>query len=51
MAEFPRWRMILPGLASLPFGIRFGVAAQKGFSTFETVLMSITMMAAAPITK
>lgn len=38
--------MILPGLASLPFGIGFGVAAaQKGLSTFETVLMSVTVMA------
>jgi len=39
-------RMILPGLASLPFGIGFGVAAaQKGLSTFETVLMSAMVMA------
>lgn len=38
--------MLLPGLASLPFGIGFGVAAaQKGLSTFETVLMSFTVMA------
>ncbi len=38
--------MALPGLASLPFGIGFGVAAaQKGLSTFETVLMSFTVMA------
>ena len=34
-------RMVLPGLASLPFGIGFGVAAaQKGLSAFETTLMS-----------
>ena len=39
-------RMLLPGLASLPFGIGFGVAAaQKGLSAFETTLMSITVMA------
>ena len=39
-------RMILPGLASLPFGIGFGVAAaQKGLSAFETTLMSFTVMA------
>ncbi len=39
-------RMILPGLATLPFGIGFGVAAaQKGLSPFETVLMSATVMA------
>ncbi|KAK6020436.1 AzlC protein [Ostertagia ostertagi] len=38
--------MILPGLASLPFGIGFGVAAaQKGLSAFETTLMSFTVMA------
>ena len=40
-------RMIFPGLASLPFGIGFGVApAQKGLSAFETPLMSFTVMAA-----
>ena len=40
------WRMVLPGLASLPFGIGFGVAAaQKGLSAFETTLMSFTVMA------
>jgi predicted branched-subunit amino acid permease len=39
-------RMIGPGLASLPFGIGFGVAAaQKGLSAFETTLMSFTVMA------
>ncbi|TAJ24991.1 MAG: branched-chain amino acid ABC transporter permease [Reyranella sp.] len=39
-------RMVLPGLASLPFGIGFGVAAaQKGLSAFETTLMSFTVMA------
>ena len=39
-------RMIFPGLASLPFGIGFGVAAaQKGLSAFETTLMSFTVMA------
>lgn len=39
-------RMILPGLASFPFGIGFGVAAaQKGLSAFETTLMSFTVMA------
>jgi predicted branched-subunit amino acid permease len=39
-------RMVLPGLASLPFGIGFGVAAaQKGLSTLETTLMSFTVMA------
>jgi predicted branched-subunit amino acid permease len=39
-------RMFLPGLASLPFGIGFGIAAaQKGLSPFETVLMSLTVMA------
>jgi len=38
--------MILPGLASLPFGIGFGVAAaQKGLSAFETTFMSFTVMA------
>lgn len=38
--------MILPGLASLPFGIGFGVAAaQKGLSAFETTLMSLTVFA------
>lgn len=38
--------MILPGLASLPFGIGFGVAAaQKGLSPLETTLMSLTVMA------
>jgi predicted branched-subunit amino acid permease len=40
------WRMVLPGLALLPFGIGFGVAAaQKGLSAFETTLMSLTVMA------
>lgn len=40
------WRMIPPGLASLPFGIGFGVAAsQKGLSAFETTLMSVTVFA------
>ncbi|MCX7366603.1 MAG: AzlC family ABC transporter permease [Alphaproteobacteria bacterium] len=39
-------RMFLPGLASFPFGIGFGVAAaQKGLSAFETTLMSVTVMA------
>ena len=39
-------RMFLPGLASLPFGIGFGVAAaQKGLSAFEATLMSFTVMA------
>lgn len=39
-------RMFLPGLASLPFGIGFGIAAtQKGLSPLETVLMSVTVMA------
>jgi len=39
-------RMILPGLASLPFGIGFGVAAaHKGIGAVETVLMSGTVMA------
>jgi predicted branched-subunit amino acid permease len=39
-------RMVFPGLASLPFGIGFGVAAaQKGLSAFETTLMSFTVMA------
>jgi predicted branched-subunit amino acid permease len=39
-------RMFLPGLASLPFGIGFGVAAaQKDLSAFETTLMSFTVMA------
>ena len=39
-------RMFLPGLASLPFGIGFGVAAaQKGLSAFETTVMSFTVMA------
>jgi predicted branched-subunit amino acid permease len=39
-------RMLLPGLASLPFGIGFGVAAaQKGLSALETTLMSVTVMA------
>lgn len=38
--------MILPGLASFPFGIGFGVAAaQKGLSLFETTLMSVTVFA------
>lgn len=38
--------MLLPGMASFPFGIGFGVAAaQKGLSTFETTLMSFTVMA------
>jgi predicted branched-subunit amino acid permease len=38
--------MVLPGLASLPFGIGFGVAAaQKGLSTLETTLMSFMVMA------
>ena len=40
------WRMVLPGLASFPFGIGFGVAAaQKGLSIFETTLMSVTVFA------
>jgi predicted branched-subunit amino acid permease len=39
-------RMFLPALASLPFGIGFGVAAaQKGLSAFETTLMSFMVMA------
>ena len=39
-------RMFLPGLASLPFGIGFGIAAaQKGLSPLETFLMSLTVMA------
>ena len=39
-------RMFLPGLASFPFGIGFGVAAaQKGLSAFEVWLMSFTVMA------
>lgn len=39
-------RMFLPGLASLPFGIGFGIAAaQKGITPLETVLMSFTVMA------
>lgn len=39
-------RMFVPGLASFPFGIGFGVAAaQKGISAFETTLMSFTVMA------
>jgi predicted branched-subunit amino acid permease len=38
--------MILPGLASLPFGIGFGVAAaQKGLSPLETTIMSLTVFA------
>jgi len=38
--------MILPGLASLPFGIGFGVAAaQKGLSPLETTFMSFTVFA------
>jgi predicted branched-subunit amino acid permease len=38
--------MVLPGLASLPFGIGFGVAAaQKGLGTLETTLMSFMVMA------
>jgi predicted branched-subunit amino acid permease len=38
--------MILPGLASLPFGIGFGVAAaQKGLSPLETTIMSFTVLA------
>src|ERR1700761_689895 len=38
--------MLLPGLASFPFGIGFGVAAaQKGLSIFETTLMSLTVFA------
>jgi predicted branched-subunit amino acid permease len=38
--------MVLPGLASLPFGIGFGVAAaQKGIGTLDTVLMSGMVMA------
>jgi predicted branched-subunit amino acid permease len=38
--------MALPGLASVPFGIGFGVAAaQKGIDTFETLLMSGMVMA------
>ncbi|MBS0540071.1 MAG: AzlC family ABC transporter permease [Proteobacteria bacterium] len=38
--------MVLPGLASLPFGIGFGVAAaQKGLNPFETTLMSASVMA------
>ncbi|WP_421999731.1 AzlC family ABC transporter permease [Reyranella sp.] len=40
------WRMVLPGLASFPFGIGFGVAAaQKGLSAFEVWLMSLTVFA------
>ena len=40
------WRMVLPGLALLPFGIGFGVAAaQKGLSAFEVTLMSLTVFA------
>jgi predicted branched-subunit amino acid permease len=39
-------RMFLPGLASFPFGIGFGVAAaQKGLSAFEVTLMSLTVFA------
>jgi predicted branched-subunit amino acid permease len=39
-------RMFLPGLASFPFGIGFGVAAaQKGLSAFEVALMSVTVFA------
>ena len=38
--------MFLPGLASFPFGIGFGVAAaQKGLSAFEVALMSVTVFA------
>lgn len=38
--------MIMPSLASVPFGIGFGIAAaQKGLSTFEIVLMSLTVFA------
>jgi hypothetical protein len=38
--------MIAPGLASLPFGIGFGVAAtQKGLTALEATLMSVTVMA------
>lgn len=38
--------MFVPGLASLPFGIGFGVAAaQKGLSAFEVALMSVTVFA------
>lgn len=40
------WHMIVPGLASLPFGIGFGVAAaQKGLTALEATLMSVTVMA------
>jgi predicted branched-subunit amino acid permease len=40
------WRMVFPGLASLPFGIGFGVAAaQKGLTALEATLMSLTVMA------
>ena len=39
-------RMIVPGFASMPFGIGFGVAAaQKGISAFEVTLMSFTVLA------
>jgi predicted branched-subunit amino acid permease len=39
-------QMIAPGLASLPFGIGFGVAAaQKGLTALEATLMSVTVMA------
>jgi predicted branched-subunit amino acid permease len=40
------WHVIVPGLASLPFGIGFGVAAaQKGLTALEATLMSVTVMA------
>lgn len=40
------WRMLLPGFASFPFGVGFGVAAaQKGLSAFEVWLMSFTVFA------
>jgi predicted branched-subunit amino acid permease len=39
-------RMFLPGFASFPFGVGFGIAAaQKGLSAFEIVLMSLTVFA------
>ncbi len=38
--------MLLPGFASFPFGVGFGVAAaQKGLSAFEVWLMSFTVFA------
>ncbi len=38
--------MLLPSLATFPFGIGFGVAAaQKGLSAFEVTLMSLTVFA------